>query len=161
MKPLRVYLDTSILGGRLDEEFSNVTEAMIEAIAAGEIRPVISDVVKAELAEAPEQVLDVLVHLEELGAETVLSTREADELAMAYIDAGVVTVNYLEDALHIAIATIARVDVLTSWNFKHIVNLRRIQGFNGVNLLRGYQPLEIRSPREVLAGETTSENQDL
>ena len=47
-------------------------------------------------------------------------------------------------------ATLAKVDVLVSWNFKHMVNLSRIQGFNGVNLLSGYAALEIRSPKEVL-----------
>ena len=47
----------------------------------------------------------------------------------------------------------ARVDVLVSWNFKHMVNLRRIHGYNSVNLRRGYPTLEIRAPREVLSDE--------
>lgn len=55
-----------------------------------------------------------------------------------------------EDALHIAIATIHKVDVLVSWNFKHIVNLDRIKKYNGVNLKHGYMILEIRNPREIL-----------
>jgi hypothetical protein len=50
-------------------------------------------------------------------------------------------------------AGVARVDVLVSWNFKHIVNLRRIHGYNSVNLRRGYPTLEIRAPREVLSDE--------
>ena len=57
------------------------------------------------------------------------------------------------DAQHIAIATVARVDVLVSWNFKHIVNLQRIRGYHSVNIRKGYPILEIRSPREVLANE--------
>ena len=57
------------------------------------------------------------------------------------------------DAQHIAMATIARVDVLVSWTFKHIVNLERIHGYNSVNLRRGYPLLEIRFPREVLRNE--------
>jgi predicted nucleic acid-binding protein len=57
------------------------------------------------------------------------------------------------DALHIALATAARVDVLVSWNFKHIVNLRRIHAFNAVNLKHGYPVLEIRNPREVIGDE--------
>jgi hypothetical protein len=55
----------------------------------------------------------------------------------------------LADAQHIAVATVARVDVLVSWNFRHIVNLDRIRGFNAVNLRAGYPLLEIRSPLEV------------
>jgi hypothetical protein len=61
-----------------------------------------------------------------------------------------VTESYLVDAQHIAMATIKRVDVLVSWNFKHIVNLIRIRLYNSVNLKNGYPLLEIRSPQEVL-----------
>ena len=51
--------------------------------------------------------------------------------------------------LHIAIATVAEVDVLVSWNFRHIVRLDKIRLFNGINLQLGYKPLTIYSPREV------------
>ena len=54
------------------------------------------------------------------------------------------------DCLHIALATIHRVDLLVSWNFKHIVNITRIRGYNSVNLKKGYQTLEIRSPKEII-----------
>ncbi len=95
----------------------------------------------------------------ELGAETLQLTPEAKALAAAYLTAGVISQRYEADALHIALATLAKVDVLVSWNFKYIVNLRRIRGFNGVNLMRGYDTLEIRSPKEVVGDG--NENQDL
>ena len=57
------------------------------------------------------------------------------------------------DAQHIAIATVAAVDVLVSWNFKHIVNLQRIRGYNAVNISEGYPPVEIRTPQELGADE--------
>ena len=57
------------------------------------------------------------------------------------------------DAQHIAIATISRVEVLVSWNFRHIVNLQRIRGYNAVNLRDGYPLLEIRTPQEVIRCE--------
>ena len=66
---------------------------------------------------------------------------------------GAIAARMRADALHIAVATVARVDVLVSWNFKHIVNLRRIHAYNAVNLKRGYPLLEIRTPREVLDDE--------
>lgn len=69
------------------------------------------------------------------------------------IEEGVLTGKMRADAQHIAIATVARVDVLVSWNFKHIVNLYRIHGYNSVNLRRGYPTLEIRAPREVVPNE--------
>jgi hypothetical protein len=60
---------------------------------------------------------------------------------------------FYEDALHIAIATINQVNVLASWNFKHIVNLDRIRMYNSVNLKNGLPMLEIRTPREILKFE--------
>lgn len=59
----------------------------------------------------------------------------------------------LADAQHIAAATVHRADILVSWNFKHIVNLRRIHGFNSLNLREEYPLLEIRTPREVVLYE--------
>ena len=78
---------------------------------------------------------------------------EAADLAEAYLAAGVLTPKMRVDAQHIAIATVGRVSVLVSWNFKHIVNLQRIHGYNSVNLRRGYPMIEIRTPREVLSNE--------
>ena len=67
-----------------------------------------------------------------------------------YLEEGVITKKYFEDALHIAIATIYQVNVLASWNFKHIVNLDKIRLYNAVNLKNGYAMIEIRTPREIL-----------
>lgn len=87
--------------------------------------------------------------------ETVALGEEALGLADGYLLEGVLGAKHVIDARHIAIASVERVDVLASWNFKHIVNLERIHGFNGVNLKRGYPVLEIRSPREVLHEKET------
>jgi hypothetical protein len=85
--------------------------------------------------------------------EVVSLTEEAAELAREYLRVGVVTAKMRVDGEHIAVATVARVDVLVSWNFKHIVNLRRIQGYNSVNLRLGHPLVEIRTPQEVLPDE--------
>ncbi len=152
MKP-RVYLDNSVIGGTFDAEFEEDTRGLLELIRTGEMQPVISEVTEAEARRAPEQVRELLDELLfDLNAEDVQLSAEAEALAAAYIAAGVVTQKYEADALHIALATLAKVDVLVSWNFRHIVNLKRIQGFNGVNLMRGYSTLEIRSPKEVIGG---------
>jgi hypothetical protein len=98
--------------------------------------------VRSRLASIPEE------HIEMLQLDA-----QARELAEAYIAAAVLTPRMRADAQHIAIATVGRVDVLVSWNFKHIVNLQRIHGYNSVNLRRGYPMIEIRTPREVLSDE--------
>jgi predicted nucleic acid-binding protein len=84
----------------------------------------------------------------------VLSALTLAELAKEYIAAGVIGPAHLEDAQHIALATVTRVDALVSWNFKHIVNLDRVRGYNAVNFRLGYILLEIRTPQEVLRYET-------
>lgn len=63
------------------------------------------------------------------------------------------SVRFRNDMLHIALATIAEVDVLVSWNFRHVVRLDKIRLFNAVNLELGYKPLTIYSPREVITYE--------
>jgi hypothetical protein len=80
-------------------------------------------------------------------------TEEAAELAAAYIARGVVGPGSHADALHVALASVGRVDALVSWNFRHIVNLGRIRLFHSVNIERGYATIEIRTPMEVLEYE--------
>jgi hypothetical protein len=60
------------------------------------------------------------------------------------------------DCFYIAIATIQKVDLLVSWNFKHIVNIVRIHGYNSVNLKNGFQPLEFRNPSEAFDYENNN-----
>jgi hypothetical protein len=69
-----------------------------------------------------------------------------------YVDTSVVG-GYFDDAYHIAIATVNRLDVLVSWNFKHIVNYDKIKLFNSINLRLGYPMIEIRSPKEFVRYE--------
>ena len=85
--------------------------------------------------------------------EEVVFDEEASRLADQYIASKTIGVGNIEDAQHIATATVHRVDVLVSWNFKHIVNLERIRGYNSVNLRLGYPLLEIRTPQEVVSHE--------
>jgi len=95
----------------------------------------------------------VVRRVPEAHIELLALSAEAEELAAGYIEDGAIEARMRADALHIALATVARVDVLVSWNFKHIVNLRRIHAFNAVNLKKGYPLLEIRNPREVQSDE--------
>ena len=91
--------------------------------------------------------------------ERVSLIEEAIKLAdnETYIAEKVVGKTCIEDCRHIAIATINRVDVLASWNFKHIVNLVRIKGYNSVNYRLGYLMIEIRSPKDLINYEDENE----
>ena len=100
---LRIYIDTSVIGGCEDEEFEEPSLRLMKAFSRAE-------------------------HVMGAGMRA--------------------------DAQHIAMATVARVDVLVSWNFKHIVRLDKIRLFNAVNIEQGYKPLTIYSPREVISHAT-------
>lgn len=153
MKKLHIYVDTSVIGGCEDEEFSAVTRRLWAKFQTGEYMLVISDLTLQEVEGAPQ---GVRRHLENIPAGHQIQVRlsaEAQELADAYMAHGVVGPGSLADALHVALATVSGVDVLVSWNFKHIVNLGRIRLFNAVNLEQGYGLIEIRTPKEVLYEE--------
>lgn len=147
---LRVYIDTSVIGGCFDDEFSEWSNDLFDEFRSGAKIAVVSDLTLRELEEAPQEVRVMLAGIPGERVEHLFLDDEAVALADTYIADGVVTMKHLIDAQHIAIASVGRVDVLTSWNFKQIVNLERIHAFNAVNLRLGYPMLEIRSPREVL-----------
>ena len=147
---IKVYVDTSVFGGCFDAEFEEWSNRLIEEFKAGFKVLVISDLTLKELEGAPPDVRNLVEEIPEENREYVVLNDEARGLARHYIEEGVVSEGYLVDAQHIAIATVSRVDVLVSWNFKHIVNLSKIRLYNSVNLKYGYPLLEIRSPREVL-----------
>ena len=149
----RIYVDASVIGGCEDDEFSEHSVRLMECFVRGELVLVVSTLTVQELTGAPDKVREHLASVPEKHIETLQLDAEARELADAYIAAGVITARMRADAQHIAIAIVARVDALVSWNFKHIVNLDRIRGYNSVNLRKGYPILEIRAPREVLSGE--------
>jgi predicted nucleic acid-binding protein len=152
MRP-RIYVDTSVFGGCEDVEFIGHSRRLVAAMASGDYAMVISALTLLELEKAPAAVRAHLERIPESLVEVLSLDSEAEALAAEYIHDGAVGKNERADALHIALATAARVDVLVSWNFKHIVNLRRIHAFNAVNLKQGYPVLEIRNPREVIGDE--------
>jgi hypothetical protein len=147
---LRIYADTSVIGGCLDEEFRTASCQLMDLFRDGQAILALSQLTVLELQEAPTEVRAVLSDIPEEQREYLELSRDASELAERYISEKVIGAGMKVDAQHIAIATLARVDVLVSWNFKHIVNLERIHGYNAVNLRQGYPLLEIRSPMEVL-----------
>jgi len=146
----RIYIDTSVVGGFFDDEFKEATMGLFQRLERKEIIFIISDLLDLELIDAPERVRLLLQKYSLDNFERVHLTPEAIKLADAYILEKVVGKTSIEDCRHIALATISRVDVLASWNFKHIVNLDRIKGYNSVNLKLGYPIIEIRSPKDLV-----------
>ncbi len=149
MKKQRIYIDTSVIGGCFDDEFRIYSLKLFDRINLGLIEAVISEVTLKELENAPKSVQQIITDIDEDNITILQSSEEINDLAFEYISNKIVTNKYFEDAMHIAYATYFDIDVLVSWNFKHIVNLNKIKLFNSVNLKEGYKVLEIRSPKEL------------
>ena len=146
----RIYIDTSVVGGFYDIEFMEYTRPFFDKIKRGKIIVMYSNLLEKELQNAPERVKQVIKELPIENVEYIEISDESINLAQKYIDENVVGKTSFEDCLHIALATMNKADILISWNFKHIVNMTKIRGYNSVNLKFGYPQIDIRSPRELI-----------
>jgi predicted nucleic acid-binding protein len=116
----------------------------------GKIVLLVSDELAAEIQYAPKQVQDKLFSLPTECFERLATNDEAVKLHEAYLKAGILGKASENDALHVANATVAKADIIVSWNFKHIVHYDKIIGFNSVNMRQGYGTIAIYSPKEVV-----------
>jgi hypothetical protein len=149
-KPLRVYADTSVFGGCFEAKFKDASIRFFDQVRAGTFLLVISDVTLDELELAPEAVRRVLAEIDGSRIDRIWTTPESEALAREYLAAKFIGPTCLNDARHIAVATIEDVDMIASWNFKHIVNFQKIMGYEGINLTSGYRSPRIYSPRELV-----------
>ena len=150
MKRLTLYVDTSVIGGYFDIEFAKETQALFDNLQNSKFDIMYSSVTEDELINAPKQVRELLNEIPENLKQKVELTEDAVNLADTYISEKVVGKTSREDCFHIALATINKADILVSWNFKHIVNVIRIRGYNAVNLKLGYSQIDIRSPKDII-----------
>jgi hypothetical protein len=151
----RVYIDTSVIGGQFDQEFSADTIPFFNAVFKGQFTIIISDLLEAELLRSPQHVQDFLVTIPTKQIENIRLTQNAADLANEYIRAKVVGPTSRADCQHIAMATLVKADIPVSWNFKHIVNLDKIRGYNGINYQLGHNMIEIRTPKEIISYDAT------
>ncbi len=150
MRPLLVYVDTSVFGGIFDLEFEEDTRRFFQLAEEGLFRLAVSEQVAKEIKPAPALVkgffnamLPTLEYLHD--------SPEVQGLSESYVQQKVVGVNSLADAVHVAYATVRKCDGLVSWNYKHMIHPDKCALFNVVNLVQGYPQLFIASPREVIS----------
>lgn len=150
----RVYIDTSVFGGYFDSEFDEPTKNFFKVLNTKNVTILVSEILELEIYKAPGHIVELFESLANI--ERVELTDETKQLAELYISENVVGRTSMADCQHIAIATINKADVLVSWNFKHIVNLERIRGYNSINFREGYQMTEIRTPKEIFRDEDSN-----
>jgi predicted nucleic acid-binding protein len=147
----RIYVDTSVFGGYFEIEFEQWTKPFIQKFILGEYKLLYSQLTEIELIKAPEQVRNLIKLIPENHIEFLAVSDKVVTLADLYIAENVVGKTSIEDCRHIALATLNNADLLASWNFKHIVNVNRIRGYNSVNYKYGHKIIEIRTPREIIS----------
>ncbi len=147
---MKVYADTSTIGGCFDDEFKEHSNALFREFVSGNKILMLSDLTAQELELARKEVREKIQEVPVVHRVDIGVSDQAIKLAETYIEEGALTNKSYNDALHIALATIYFADVLASWNFKHIINLNRIRLYNSINLKLGYRMIEIRTPREIL-----------
>lgn len=147
-KRLEIYLDTSVPNAYFDEKNSlrkEITKRFWKRFEEYDV--FISDLVLAEINDiGDEGKKKDLVTL--LGGIKILSSKEDEikALAQEYVSRGIIPIKHIEDAIHIAVASFHSMDVLISWNFEHIVKLKTKREVNAINMLVGYNQLEIVEP---------------
>ncbi len=153
MHRLKIYIDTSVIGGCFDDEFSEWSNKLFDEFIKGEKIAVISETTIEELVGAPNYIKDKINEIPEENLLFISKDKETEFLSSKYIELNIISKKFINDAIHIALAVVNKIDVLVSWNFKHIVNLDRIRKYNAVNIMYGYNLLEIRNPKEVISNE--------
>jgi len=146
----RFYIDTSVWGGIFDKDFAFETGLLFDLIKETRIICLYSDITENELIKAPWKIRDFFDSFPDILKEKVTITPEILNLATTYVNEKVVGRTSFDDCLHIASATAHRADLLVSWNFKHIVNIYRVRGYNSINIKMGYPILNIHSPKEIV-----------
>jgi len=144
MRKLRVYLDSSVIGGAFNTRIAEATKPFWEAFYSGRVIVIASDILEDELRKAPQRARDFFDSLPQSQVERVVSTRESEKLAAHYVTEGVVSESSLDDCAHVALATLANADVIVSWNLKHMV--KRSEEYKKVNAKLGYPQINIQTP---------------
>lgn len=145
----QIYFDTSVIGGYHDPEFAEASQRVIRYSRVGRIITLLSEIVLEELVQAPQHVREVIFSIPGESIERIEITPESIDLRDAYLAAKLLSPCWMDDATHVAAATVARADAIVSWNFSHIVRLDKMRAYNQINLMHGYGILTIISPKEV------------
>ena len=157
MKKLRIYLDTSVINFLFAEdapELQRITQTFFERFVKTETYlAYVSDVVIREIRKTPDDIkrMQLLNVISDYQLRIVTMNEEIDRLAQLYIEQRIIPPHKLEDAEHIALATAHQMDVLLSWNFKHLANIKKQRAIRAVNEQENYcYPLVLTNPMEVM-----------
>ncbi len=154
---VKVYLDTSVIS-YLDQqdapEKMKETREVWDCLKTDKYDIYISDVVLDEISQCKENKQNILLsYLQQIKYTVVRIDEGTIELAEKFVDFGVLKRKSFDDCRHIASAILSGCDVIVSWNFKHIVNIKTMRGIKVITTLEGYKDLLIYPPSALLEEE--------
>ncbi len=157
MRRLKVYLDTSVVSYlyQLDapEKMKDTLE-LWNLIQQGRYEVYLSDIVLNEISGCNQEKLSILLgYLGQAEYQLIHTNEDTVVLAEKFIDFGILKKKSFDDCQHIAAAILAGCDIITSWNFKHIVNVKTVRGVKVITTLEGYKDLLIYPPSVLLEGD--------
>jgi predicted nucleic acid-binding protein len=149
---MKVYLETTLFNYYFDEdrEAHPATVRLFEDIATGKYEAFTSDYAVSELEDTISDKREkMLALIGQYGISVLGLDQEAEQLADAYVEQGIIPVKYRTDGVHIAVAAVNDMDMIISMNFQHIVKRKTKLGTGSINALKGYRAVEIYNPMEV------------
>lgn len=157
MQKLRVYLDTSVISYLYQEDAQEKMQDTLqlwERFKTQQYEVYISDIVINEISGCTEEKLNILMdYLDQIEYHLIITDEDTVGLAEKFIDFGILKQKSFDDCQHIALAILAGCDIIISWNFKHIVNIKTIRGVKVITTLEGYKDLMIFPPSALLESE--------
>ena len=150
---IRIYLETSVISayhfGKGD--VLKATRKFFNTCIKKGYELYSSDISLREIDQASRSTQEKLHSLiEDFMVRIYTLTDEADRLAEEYVRRDVIPAKARADAEHIAVCSVNAIEVLVSWNLRHIVNLRTKMMVKTINTEIGYITPNIIRPDEVL-----------
>ena len=156
MRKLRLYLDSSTISHLMANDVAEKmadTKQLWKDFISGKYQLLVSPVVIAEIDQCPEPKRSYLHEkMQQIQFEILTPQEEVTQLAHAYIENGVLSEKSLADCLHIAFAVVNHCDIIVSWNFKHLANVKTINKVKIVNAINQYREISIIPPTMLLEG---------
>ncbi len=151
MKKVTLYLDTSVPSAYYDERAKDRQDATIKfwEDVLPNYKVYISEITVKELEDTKDETLRRKFKSLIKSFKVLKANKKIRDLAYAYIERGVFPEKYLDDALHVAVASFYDISYVASWNFEHLVKVKTRKSVNLVNTLEGYREIEIVSPQEL------------
>lgn len=157
MQKLKVYLDTSVISYLYQEDAQEKMQDTLqlwERFKEQQYEVYISDIVINEISDCTEEKLNILMdYMDQIEYHLIATDEDTVGLAEKFIDFGILKQKSFDDCQHIASAILAGCDIIISWNFKHIVNIKTIRGVKVITTLEGYKDLLIFPPSALLESE--------